>query len=83
MLVQKALRKWHIICDDGALHRLVRCMGTAGDAPKPVREPAWKPYMELARMDKPIGSMLLFWPCCWGVALATPATLLPDIALLA
>ena len=58
-------------------------MGTAGDAPKPVREPAWKPYMELARMDKPIGSMLLFWPCCWGVALATSATSLPDIALMA
>lgn len=22
-----------------------------------------KPYLELARTDKPIGSFLLFWPC--------------------
>ena len=43
----------------------------------------WKPYMELARMDKPIGTILLFWPCCWGVALATPVGTLPDLMLMA
>lgn len=46
-------------------------------------EPIWKPYMELARMDKPIGSILLFWPCCWGVALATPSGVMPDLLLMA
>jgi 4-hydroxybenzoate polyprenyltransferase len=35
------------------------------------RTPAWaKPYLRLARMDRPIGSWLLFWPCAWGLALA-------------
>lgn len=28
---------------------------------------------ELARWDRPIGTWLLFWPCAWGVALATLA----------
>ena len=25
---------------------------------------------QLARLDRPIGSWLLFWPCAWGVLLA-------------
>lgn len=53
------------------------------DVPEDPPDPAWKPYMELARMDKPIGSILLFWPCCWGVALATPAGVIPDLMLMA
>lgn len=28
----------------------------------------------LARLDRPIGSWLLFWPCAWGVLLAGPTT---------
>lgn len=28
------------------------------------------PYGQLARLDRPIGSWLLFWPCFWGMALA-------------
>ncbi len=28
------------------------------------------PYAMLARLDRPIGWWLLFWPCAWGVALA-------------
>ncbi|MEM7197581.1 MAG: 4-hydroxybenzoate octaprenyltransferase [Pseudomonadota bacterium] len=31
---------------------------------------AWHPYMQLARIDRPIGSWLLFLPCLWGMALA-------------
>lgn len=27
------------------------------------------PYSQLARWDKPIGYMLLFWPCAWGLLL--------------
>ena len=28
------------------------------------------PYAKLARLDRPIGTWLLFWPCFWGLALA-------------
>ncbi len=28
-----------------------------------------RPYARLARLDRPAGSWLLFWPCAWGVAL--------------
>ncbi len=31
---------------------------------------AARPYARLARLDRPAGSWLLFWPCAWGVALA-------------
>ncbi len=34
-------------------------------APKAVR-----PYLKLARFDRPIGSWLLMWPCWWSAALA-------------
>ena len=30
----------------------------------------WRPYAALMRMDRPIGTWLLFWPCAFGVALA-------------
>ena len=29
-----------------------------------------KIFIELTRLNKPIGFMLLFWPCAWGLALA-------------
>lgn len=34
------------------------------------RAGALRPYILLARLDRPIGWWLLFWPCAWGVALA-------------
>ena len=27
-------------------------------------------FFELTRLKKPIGYMLLFWPCTWGLTLA-------------
>ena len=27
-------------------------------------------FLELTRLKKPIGYMLLFWPCAWGLTLA-------------
>ena len=27
-------------------------------------------FIELTRLKKPIGYMLLFWPCAWGLTLA-------------
>ncbi len=33
--------------------------------------PVWlRPYLRLARLDRPIGSWLLLMPCWWSVALA-------------
>jgi 4-hydroxybenzoate polyprenyltransferase len=38
------------------------------------RAPAgWRPYLRLARADRPIGSWLLFIPCLWAAALAAIA----------
>ncbi len=36
--------------------------------------PAWaRPYLRMARIDRPIGWWLLLWPCWWSVALASVA----------
>ncbi|HEX3676230.1 MAG TPA: 4-hydroxybenzoate octaprenyltransferase [Sphingomicrobium sp.] len=32
--------------------------------------PRIRPYASLMRLDRPIGSWLLYWPCAWSVALA-------------
>ncbi|MCO5610086.1 hypothetical protein L7F22_064321 [Adiantum nelumboides] len=42
-----------------------------------------QPFALLARLDKPIGTWLLAWPCMWSIALATPIGLLPDLKLVA
>ena len=34
---------------------------------------SWRPFMRLARMDRPIGIWLLFWPCAMSLALAAVA----------
>lgn len=33
---------------------------------------ALRPYLRLARLDRPIGTWLLLWPCWWSLALAAP-----------
>jgi len=35
--------------------------------------PGWRPYLRLARADRPIGSWLLLLPCWWSAALAAIA----------
>src|SRR4051794_37381186 len=32
--------------------------------------PRLRPYASLTRLDRPIGTWLLYWPCAWSVALA-------------
>jgi 4-hydroxybenzoate polyprenyltransferase len=32
----------------------------------------WRPYARLARLDRPIGTWLLLFPCWWGLTLASP-----------
>jgi len=43
--------------------------------------PAWQPYLRLARLDRPIGTWLLLFPCWWSIALASPGP--PDLRLMA
>ena len=43
--------------------------------------PRWLPYAHLARLDKPIGTYLLLFPCLWSCALASPPALLYGTAL--
>ena len=37
-----------------------------------------RPYARLARLDRPIGTMLLLHPCLWSTALAAPLGAFPD-----
>ena len=42
------------------------------------RAPAWAaPYLRLARLDRPIGTWLLLWPCWWATLLAAAAPGVP------
>lgn len=41
------------------------------------------PYIRLARLDKPIGTWLLLWPCYWSTAVAASPGALPDLSLMA
>lgn len=44
---------------------------------------AIQPYLKLMRLDKPIGSWLLFWPCSWSIASAASPGCFPDPYMLA
>lgn len=39
---------------------------------------AIQPYLDLMRFNRPIGTMLLFWPCGWSVAICAAPGHLPD-----
>ena len=41
-----------------------------------------RPYLHLMRLDKPVGSWLLFWPGAWGIGMACHSGI-PDLKLLA
>lgn len=43
---------------------------------------AVQPYLRLMRLDKPIGTWLLYLPCTWSIALAADPGCLPDLAML-
>uniref|UniRef100_A0A453Q761 4-hydroxybenzoate polyprenyltransferase, mitochondrial n=2 Tax=Aegilops tauschii subsp. strangulata TaxID=200361 RepID=A0A453Q761_AEGTS len=44
---------------------------------------AARPYAMLARLDKPIGTWLLAWPCMWSITIAAMPGKLPDLKMLA
>jgi 4-hydroxybenzoate polyprenyltransferase len=66
-----------------------RAAGSVADATDnwvDTRAPVWvRPYLRLARLDRPIGSWLLLLPCWWSSALAAVAghAAAPNIAHLA
>jgi 4-hydroxybenzoate polyprenyltransferase len=39
--------------------------------------PRVRPYLYLTRIDKPIGSLLLFYPCAWSITMASTVTHAP------
>ncbi|KAL4621552.1 hypothetical protein ACB092_06G237100 [Castanea dentata] len=41
-----------------------------------------RPYALLARLDKPIGTWLLAWPCMWSISLAAIPGHLPDFKMM-
>ncbi|KAA8528934.1 hypothetical protein F0562_033578 [Nyssa sinensis] len=41
-----------------------------------------QPYARLARLDKPIGTWLLAWPCMWSITLAASPGNLPDVKMM-
>ncbi|KAJ0038151.1 hypothetical protein Pint_23181 [Pistacia integerrima] len=43
---------------------------------------AARPYAKLARLDKPIGTWLLAWPCMWSITMAAAPGQLPDLKML-
>lgn len=44
---------------------------------------ATRPYLRLMRLDRPIGTWLLLFPCWWSIALAAPPGTWPDARLMA
>ncbi|XP_038719436.1 4-hydroxybenzoate polyprenyltransferase, mitochondrial-like isoform X1 [Tripterygium wilfordii] len=42
-----------------------------------------RPYAHLARLDKPIGTWLLAWPCMWSITMAASSGHLPDFKMMA
>ncbi|KAI1900032.1 hypothetical protein AGOR_G00045830 [Albula goreensis] len=43
---------------------------------------AVQPYLRLMRLDKPVGSWLLYLPCTWSIGLAADPGCLPDVSML-
>jgi hypothetical protein len=72
------------VSDDAAAAEAAAPLSPAAPMPLILKllGPTWEPYARLARVDKPIGTMLLLWPCWWSIALATPAGMLPDLKML-
>ncbi|CAO1631573.1 unnamed protein product [Sympodiomycopsis kandeliae] len=49
--------------------------------PSKVTDFNYSPYIALSRIDKPIGTWLLFWPCAWSMTLAAHAHALSPYTL--
>ncbi|XP_078107362.1 4-hydroxybenzoate polyprenyltransferase, mitochondrial [Sander vitreus] len=74
------------ICPSLRLHQTQQCgrrsfslsaATIVNSAPAPVQ-----PYLRLMRLDKPIGTWLLYIPCTWSIALAADPGCLPHLGML-
>jgi 4-hydroxybenzoate polyprenyltransferase len=54
----------------------------SGDPTDRYAPAAWRPYIRLARLDRPIGTWLLLFPGWWAIAMAAPAGGWPDWRLM-
>ncbi|GJE84479.1 4-hydroxybenzoate polyprenyl transferase [Phanerochaete sordida] len=62
-----------------------RAVATESPAKPPVGPATWidraparlQPYLHLTRIDKPIGTLLLFYPCAWSITMASYAVQAP------
>jgi 4-hydroxybenzoate polyprenyltransferase len=54
-----------------------------GDLTERFAPAAWRPYIRLARLDRPIGTWLLLFPGWWAIAMAAPPNHWPDWELMA
>jgi 4-hydroxybenzoate polyprenyltransferase len=55
----------------------------SGDLTDRYAPAAWRPYIRLARLDRPIGTWLLLFPGWWAIAMAAAPGRWPDWRLLA
>jgi 4-hydroxybenzoate polyprenyltransferase len=55
----------------------------SGDLTDRYAPAGWRPYIRLARLDRPIGTWLLLFPGWWAVAMAAPPGGWPDWRLIA
>jgi 4-hydroxybenzoate polyprenyltransferase len=39
---------------------------------------SWRPYLMLARVDRPVGTWLLLWPCLWSITLGSKLDAAPS-----
>ena len=65
-----------------------RCLAATPEPPQRTTPPQPKrskpeALLALARVDAPAGTLLLYWPGAWSIALAAPPGALPDLKLLA
>ena len=60
-----------------------RCLATTPETPPQPKRSKPEALAALARVDAPAGTLLLYWPGAWSIALAAPPGALPDLKLLA
>ena len=55
-----------------------RCLATTPPTPPQPKRSKPEALLALARVDAPAGTLLLYWPGAWSIALAAPPGALPD-----
>eukprot|EP00079_Xenopus_tropicalis_P011033 XP_002936501.1 PREDICTED: 4-hydroxybenzoate polyprenyltransferase, mitochondrial [Xenopus tropicalis] len=75
-------RKTRVSCstyiNERRRHLSFSAAAIVGSMPKNVQ-----PYLKLMRLDKPIGTWLLYLPCTWSISLAAEPGSFPDLHMLA